>query len=125
MTERKNIFISDCGEFVAIRILGLQPSFDVWRHDGSEMWEGTRCIKVTGKKECYNPRRLYTEYHANPKKIVGGWTNMGHENRNGKWIEAFKLGLYDLETNQSFNVMFHTSLSSLAPFFRRRRKKEK
>ncbi len=90
MTEkRKNtIFVSDCGGFIAIRIPGLvYPAFDVWRHDGSEMWVGNR----------------------------------GHEKRNGEWVEGFELSLYDLETKESLSVKFHTTLSSLAPQYGKRK----
>ena len=118
-----NVFISDCGNFIAIRIPGPQPSFDVWRHDGSEFWEGTKYIPVpSGKENCYNSRTLYTEEFTHPKKAVGSWTNLGYENRKGEWIEAFELIIYDLETKEDFTVEFHTPLSSLALQYRKRRK---
>jgi inosine-uridine nucleoside N-ribohydrolase len=124
MEKKNNAFISDCGNFVAIRI-PIQPggiNFDVWRHDGSEYWEGTRYIPVpSGEEGCYNPRTLYTEEFTHPKKIVGSWTNLGHDNRKGEWIEAFELILHNLETKESITVQFHTPLSSLAPLFGKRR----
>jgi len=123
MKKRNNIFVSDCGNYVAIRIPG-QPEgidFDVWRHDGSEFWEGTKNVPVPGKKGCYNPRTIYTDDFALPKKIIGSWTNLGHENRKGEWIEAFELTLHDLETKESITVQFHTPLLSLAPRYVKRR----
>lgn len=121
--ERNNIFISDCGEFVAIRLPGpIYPAFDVWRHDGSEMWEGSRYVPVpSGKPNCYNPRTLYTEEFTHPKKIAGSWSNRGHEKRNGEWVEGFELLLHDLETKESIYVGFHTPLHSIAPLYQKRR----
>ena len=122
MKRRNNVFVSDCGNYIAIRIPGPQPAFDVWRHDGSEFWEGTRYIPVpSGKEDCYNPRTLYTNEFTHPKKIVGGWTNLGHENSKGEWIEAFELTLDTLKTEKGIFVQFHTSLSSLAPRYVKRR----
>ena len=125
--KKHNLFISDCGNFIAIRI-PMQPegiNFDVWRHDGSEFWEGTKYVPVPdGKEGCYNPRTLYTEEFAHPKKIVGSWTNLGHDNRKGEWIEAFELTLDNIETGKGIFVQFHTPLLSLAPQYRRRRQAE-
>ena len=123
--KRHNIYISDCGNFIALRIPMQPEDFDVWRHDGSEYWEGTRYVQVPGKKDCYNPRTFYTDDFTHPKKIVGSWTNLGHENRKGEWIEAFELLLHDLETKESITVQFHTPLLSLAPLFEKRRKKRR
>ncbi len=123
MTEkRKNtIFVSDCGGFIAIRIPGpVYPAFDVWRHDGSEMWVGNRYVKVPGTKG-YNPQSLYMKEFAKSTKMVGSWTNRGHEKRNGEWVEGFELSLYDLETKESLSVKFHTTLSSLAPQYGKRK----
>ena len=117
-----NVFISDCGNYIAIRIPGAQPTFDVWRHDGSEFWEGSKYVSVPGEKGCYTPRTIYTEEFAHSKKIVGSWTNLGHENRKGEWIEAFELTLDNLETRKGIFVQFHTPLSSLAPRFEKRRR---
>ena len=128
MKKKPNIFISDCGNFIALRIPAKPEwiNFDVWRCDGSEFWEGTKDVEVPGKKGCYNPRTVYTEEFTHPKKIVGSWTNLGHDNRKGEWIEAFELSLCDLETKESFMVQFHTPLSSLAARYeKRRRNKEK
>ena len=126
--KRPTIFISDCGNYIAIRV-PMQPewiNFDVWRHDGSEYWEGTRDIQVPdGKKGCYNPRTYYTEEFTHPKKIVGSWTNLARENRNGEWVEAFELTLHDLETKESSTVQFHTPLLSLAPRYEKRRENYK
>lgn len=124
MSEKKknNVFISDCGNYIAIRIPGAQPTFDVWRHDGSEFWEGPKYVPVRGKKGCYTPRTIYTEEFAHSKKIVGSWTNLGHEKRKGEWVVAFELSLYNLEMKEKFIVQFHTPLSSLAPRFEKRRR---
>lgn len=120
--KKNNIFISDCGKYVAIRIQGIE--FDVWRLDGSEYWEGTRYVPVPDTKEgCYNPRTVYTEEFARPKKIVGSWTNLGHENRKGEWVQAFGLTLDNLETGKGIFVRFHTPLLSLAPRYEGRRAK--
>lgn len=123
--KRNNIFVSDCGNYIALRI-PTQPewiNFDVWRYDGSEFWEGTKYVQVPDKKVgCFNPRTIYTDEFAHPKKIVGSWTNLGYENRKGEWIEAFELSLCNIETKESFMVQFHTPLVSLAPQFRRRRR---
>ena len=124
--KRSNVFVSDCGNYIAIRVVGREntPGFDVWRHDGSEYWEATRYVQVPGKeKGHYLPRRIYTEEHANPRKIVGSWTNLGHEKRNGKRSEAFMLTLNNLDTNEGFRVQFHTAVNSLAPLFNVRREK--
>jgi hypothetical protein len=123
VSEKKenNVFISDCGNYIAIRIPGPQPTFDVWRHDGSEFWEGTKYVPVLGEKGCYIPRTVYTDDFAHPKKIVGSWTNLGHDNRKGEWVEAFELTLDSIETGKGFFVEFHTPLRSLAPQYRERR----
>lgn len=119
--KRNNIFVSDCGNFVAIRIPGpVYPAFDVWRHDGSEMWVGSKYVKVPGSTG-YNPQSLYTEEFAKSTKIVGSWTNYGHEKRDGEWVEGFELTLDDLETKEGFSVEFHTPLISLAPRYEKRR----
>lgn len=103
--------------FVAIRVpTPIQPSFDVWRHDGSEMWEGCRYVQVpNAKKGGYNPRTLYTPEFTHPKKCVVSWSNLGHYNREEKWVEAFEIELYNAETDESFDIQFHTPLLSLAP----------
>lgn len=113
--EKSRIYISDCGNFVAIQILGeIQPAYDVWRHDGSEYWEGNRYIEVPGKKGCYNPRDLYTDEFTHPKKIVGSWSRL--------MPQGFKLLLHDLETGVSLDVSFHTPIKTLAITFEKRRK---
>ena len=84
--KRSNIFISDCGNFIAIRIPGpMSYMFDVWREDGSEMWIGNRYVKAPGTNG-YNPQSLYMEEHARSTKIVGSWTNLGHEKKDGTWL---------------------------------------
>ncbi len=120
----RNIFVSDCGNFVAIRIPheADSVSFDVWRHDGSELFEGTKYVAVDIEGRGYNPRTMFTDDFAHPQKIVGSWTNLGHENREGEWIEAFEVILQDLETKESLTVQFHTALASLAPRYEKRRK---
>jgi hypothetical protein len=121
MISLDKIFVSDCGEYIAIRIPGLQPAFDVWKHDGSEFWEGTRYVELPNKPKCYNPRSMYTEEFARPTKGVGSWINCGHRTRNGEWYEAFELVLYDLVTNESMKVKFHTGVATMLPNFRYRR----
>lgn len=121
MITLNKIFISDCGNYIALRIPGLQPAFDVWKHDGSEFWEGHKYVELPEKNRCYNPRRMYTKEFARPTKTVGSWSNLGHRSRNGEWHEAFALILYDLETDESFKVRFHTGMATLAPNFRERR----
>lgn len=117
----KTIFISDCGNFIALRIPGPDSiSFDVWRVDGSEMWNGNRYVKAPGTNG-YNPQSLYMEDHARNTKIIGSWTNLGHEKRDGTWVEAFELSLHNLETEKSLSVAFHTPIESLAPLYDRRR----
>lgn len=121
-----NIFISECGEFIAIRIPGMQPNFDVWKYDGSELWEGERYVERPDKKGCYNSRRLYTEGFAQSKKIVGSWSNFGHYatkgEKKGKWIEEFEVLLHDLENKKSLIVRFKTPIKSLSPMFSSRRR---
>lgn len=121
--RRSSIFVSDCGNFIAIRVpTPIQPAFDVWREDGSEMWIGNRYVKAPGS-EGYNPQRQYTEEHAQNTKIVGSLTNLGHKKKDGTWVEGFNLGLYDLKTDESIRVVFHTPIGSLAPFYKKRREK--
>jgi hypothetical protein len=118
---RSTIFVSDCGGFIAAKIPGpVQPAFDVWREDGSEMWIGNRYVKAPGTTG-FNPQSLYLEDHARSTVIVGSWTNLGHEKRDGSWAEAFDLGLYNLETGKHSTVRFRTPLASLAPLYEKRR----
>lgn len=122
---KKNIFVSDCGNFVAIRIPGpVSYTFDVWREDGSEMWTGNRWVKAPGTSG-YNTQSLYMEEHAKNTKIVGSWTNLGHEKRDGAWVEAFELSLVDLTIKESFSIEFHTSIGSLASQYKKRRRNDK
>jgi len=119
--KRNNIFVSDCGDFIAIRIPSpIQPAFDVWRHDGSELWVGSKYVKVPGTNG-YNPQSMYTEEFAKSTKIVGSWSNRGHEKRNGEWVEGFELILDDIEKKEGFVVAFHTTISSLTPRYEKRR----
>lgn len=121
--KRESVFVSVCGNFIAIRVPSpIQPAFDVWREDGSEMWIGTRYIKAPGSNG-YNPQRLYTEDHAKSTKIVGALSNIGHRKRNGTWVEGWNLELYDLKTDESIRVEFHTPIRSLAPQYKKRREK--
>ena len=108
-----NIFISECGNFVALRVPGIQPNFDVWRHDSSEMWEGERYVELPYKKESYNPRRLYTDKFTHPKKIVGSYSNIK---------KGFEVILHDLEIKKSITIRFNTPTKSLSSYFAKRRK---
>lgn len=123
-----NIFVSTCGDYIALRVPGIQPNFDIWKSDGSEMWEGERYVELVDKKACYNPRRLYTESFAQPKKIIGSWSNFGRRITNrknrGEWVEEFEVILHDIATKTSITVRFNTPLKSLSPFFGVRRKKD-
>ena len=122
--SKKNVFVSDCGFFVAIRVPNpVGPLFDVWRHDGSEMWIGERYVKVPGC-DGYNLQRLYTEPDAKNTKIVGAWANLGHEKRDGTWIEGFELSFVDLKTKERHTAIFHTAIGSLAPLYKSRRLKK-
>jgi len=118
--EKNNIFVSDCGNFIAIRIPGPLVSFDVWREDGSEYWEGDTYVTAPGTKG-FNSRWLYSEEHARPTKIVGSCTNYGHEKRDGTWMARFELGLYNLQTKETIKAQFKTILKSLAPLYKKRR----
>jgi len=118
--EKNKIFISDCGNFIAIEIPNSILSFDVWREDGSEFWEGTKYVKAPGSKGL-NSRMLYTEEHAQATKIVGSCSNLGHKKRDGTWVERWELGLYDIQTGEGIRVPFESVLESLAPLYRRRR----
>ena len=122
--KRENIFVSDCGNFVAIRVPGPDyQTFDVWRHDGSEMWIGERYIQAPGSME-YTPKSMHTDPHARSTKIVGSWSNRGHRKRDDTWIEGFELLLHDLYTGKSYYALFHTSIASLTPLYTSRRQKK-
>ena len=109
-----NIFISDCGNYIAIRVLCLlQPAFDVCRHDGSDLWVCNR-----DKKGGVDRTR---ENCPDITKWVLAWLNDGHRKRNGEWVEGFISTLYDFEKGERIDVAFHTPLLSLAPHYEKRR----
>ena len=113
--KQPNIYISDCGGFVAIRVpTPVQPTYDIWRHDGSEMWEGTRYVQVPDAPSGqYLPQRTYMEEHAQVNRCVPRWSKL----ENG-----FEVTLLNIYTNERIDVTFHTSAKSLSPTFSKRRK---
>ena len=116
MERKTNIFVSDCGNYVAIRVLSvLQPAFDVHSHDGSDLWLCNRDFKGGVDRTRENCPDI--------TKWVLAWRNDGRHKRNGKWAEGFISTLYDFEKEERIDVGFHTPLLSLAPRYEKRRAK--
>lgn len=98
MKKRPNIFISDCGNYIAIRAVSLlQPAFDVCGHDGSDLWMSNRDPKGGVDRTRENCPDI--------TKWVLAWLNDGHRKRNGEWVEGFISTLYDFEKKERIDVV--------------------
>ena len=114
-----NIFVSIDGKFIAIKIPDNNappdtPGFDVWMHDGSEFWEGTRYIEHPTDAS-FAPRTTFQKRYTHPTKQVVSYTKRG--------AVSFDLELLNTKTNDTFAVRFNTPMRSLAPGFVKRREK--
>jgi len=84
------IFLSNCGEYIAIRVYGLEAHcFDVIAINGSKMWLYPR-YKPTGWDD-EDHRYVYPEF----PHMVGGFSNYGYENKVGRWVNDFELSFSD------------------------------
>ena len=114
-----NIFVSNDGTFIAIKIPDNNappdaPGFDVWMHDGSEFYEGVRYIEHPTDTS-FAPRTTFQKRYTHPAKQVVSYTKRG--------AVSFDLELLDTKTNETRVVRFNTSMRSLAPGFVKRREK--
>lgn len=110
-----NIFVSSDGEYVAIKIPDTEHSFDVWAHDASVMYEGTRYIERPDATGEFAPRRVYQKRYTHPKLSVGVFTKRG--------ATAFELELLDGDEIVK-TVRFNVGVPSLASSFVKRREKK-
>ena len=117
--KARNIFASIDGNFITIKIPDNNappdtPGFDVWRHDGSEFYEGVRYIKHP-LEAIFVPRTTFQKRYTHPTKQVVSYTKRG--------AVSFDLELLNTNTNETRVVRFNTPMRSLAPSFIKRREK--
>jgi hypothetical protein len=90
-----NMFISDCGQFLAIKPEGAGPgNYDVISVDGSRIWLGGR-YRPTGRDDT-DPRFLYPEFRF----MVSCFSNHGYTNRAGRYVEDFELWFGEYDTSK-------------------------
>jgi hypothetical protein len=91
MTDHRNVWISDCKQYVCrTRPSELLEMPDVFDRAGN-VWRGGR-YKPTGWEDT-DPRFVYPEF----PRMVTFWGNLGRRKRSGEWVPAFRLGFCEFD----------------------------
>ena len=100
MIEEANMFLSDCGKYIAVRSEEEWAClYDVIAVDGTRIWLSRKFD--THKVKDNNPRIIYPEFEHE----VIAFSNKGYENMAGRWVYDFVLSFADLDKEKKIKPL--------------------